>query len=78
MTLLIRNTTIVTGDDAGTIHYGAALAVSGNRIVAIGPDAEVAARHPGADRRFARLLRPYELVGAGRGPAGSGLHLLVG
>ncbi|NMJ40866.1 amidohydrolase family protein [Roseomonas sp. JC162] len=49
MTLLIRNTTIVTGDDADTIHYGAALAVSGNRIVAIGPDAEVAARHPGAE-----------------------------
>lgn len=49
MTLLIRNTTIVTGDDAGTIHYGAALAVSGNRIVAIGPDAEVAARYPGAE-----------------------------
>lgn len=49
MTLLIRNTTIVTGDDAGAIHYGAALAVSGNRIVAIGPDAEVAARYPGAE-----------------------------
>lgn len=49
MTLLIRNTTIVTGDDAGTIHYDAALAVSGNRIAAIGSDAEIAARFPGAE-----------------------------
>ncbi|NKE44655.1 amidohydrolase family protein [Roseomonas frigidaquae] len=49
MTLLIRNTTIVTGDAAGTIHYGAALAVQGNRIAAIGPDAEIAARFPEAE-----------------------------
>jgi 5-methylthioadenosine/S-adenosylhomocysteine deaminase len=49
MSLLIRNTTIVTGDDAGTIHYDATLAVEGNRIVAIGPDAEVVARFPGAE-----------------------------
>ncbi len=49
MTLLIRNTTIVTGDDSGTIHYAAALAIQGNRIAAIGPDAEIAARFPDAE-----------------------------
>ena len=50
MAMLIRNATIVTGDDAGTIHYGAALAVAGNRIAAIGPDADLAARFPDAER----------------------------
>lgn len=49
MTLLIRHATIVTGDDAGTIHYGAALAVIGNRIAAIGPDVELAARFADAE-----------------------------
>ena len=32
---------------------------------------------PGAGRRLARLLRPHELLGAGRGPAGARLHLLA-
>ena len=32
---------------------------------------------PGAGRRLARVLRPDELLGAGRGPAGPRLHLLV-
>jgi len=49
MTLLIRDTTIVTGDESGTIHYAAALAIEGNRIAAIGPDAELAARFPEAE-----------------------------
>ncbi|MDO9503028.1 amidohydrolase family protein [Falsiroseomonas sp.] len=49
MTLLIRDTTIVTGDEAGTIHYAAALAIEGNRIAAIGPDADLAARFPEAE-----------------------------
>ena len=31
---------------------------------------------PGAGRRLARVLRPHELVGAGRGAAGARLHLL--
>lgn len=49
MTLLIRNATIVTGDEADTIHYRAAIAISGNRIAAIGPDAELAQRFPQAE-----------------------------
>jgi 5-methylthioadenosine/S-adenosylhomocysteine deaminase len=49
MTLLIRNATIVTGDEADTIHYGAALAISGNRIAAIGPDAKLVQRFPDAE-----------------------------
>ena len=32
---------------------------------------------PGQDRRFARLLRPHERLGADRGPAGPRLHLLA-
>jgi aspartyl-tRNA synthetase len=32
---------------------------------------------PGQDRRQPRLLRPHELLGAGRGPAGPRLHLLA-
>ena len=32
---------------------------------------------PRAGRRLARVLRPHELVGAGRGPAGPRLHLLA-
>jgi 5-methylthioadenosine/S-adenosylhomocysteine deaminase len=48
MTLLIRNAIIVTGDDAGTLHVGGAIAVTGQRIAAVGPDAEIAARFPGA------------------------------
>ncbi|MBU8542937.1 MULTISPECIES: amidohydrolase family protein [Roseomonadaceae] len=50
MTLLIRNATIVTGDDAGTIFYDAALAIEGRRIAALGPDAEIAARFPEAEQ----------------------------
>jgi len=34
------------------------------------------ARDPGAGRRQPGLLRPDECLGAGRGPAGAGLHLL--
>ena len=49
MTLLIRNATIVTGDDANTIWHGGAIAIEGRRIAALGPDAEVAARFPGAE-----------------------------
>src|SRR5262245_10291380 len=48
--VVIHDTTVVTGDAAGTIHYRAALAVEGRRIAAIGPSAEILARHPGAER----------------------------
>jgi 5-methylthioadenosine/S-adenosylhomocysteine deaminase len=47
---VIHDATIVTGDDAGAIHYAAALAVEGPRIVAIGPTPELLARYPTAER----------------------------
>ena len=47
---LIHNATIVTGDDAGSIHHDAALVVQGCRIAAIGPTAELLARYPEAER----------------------------
>lgn len=49
MTILITNATIVTGDAAGTIHHGGAIAIEGKRIAAIGPNAELAARFPKAE-----------------------------
>jgi 5-methylthioadenosine/S-adenosylhomocysteine deaminase len=47
---LIHDTTLVTGDDAGAVHYGGAVAVEGGRIAALGPTAELLARYPGAER----------------------------
>ena len=49
MTILITNATIVTGDDAGTIHHGGAIAIEGQRIAAIGSSADLAARFPAAE-----------------------------
>lgn len=49
MTTLIANATIVTGDAAGTIHHGGAIAIEGNRIAAIGPTAEITAKFPRAE-----------------------------
>jgi 5-methylthioadenosine/S-adenosylhomocysteine deaminase len=47
---VLHDTTIVTGDAAGAIHYGAALVVDGDRITAIGQTSDVLARHPAAER----------------------------
>jgi 5-methylthioadenosine/S-adenosylhomocysteine deaminase len=47
---IVHDTTIVTADDAGTIHYDAALAVDGGRVAAIGPTPELHARYPAAER----------------------------
>jgi 5-methylthioadenosine/S-adenosylhomocysteine deaminase len=47
---VIHDTTIVTADDAGALHYGAALAVDGGRIAALGPTPELLARFPDAER----------------------------
>jgi len=49
VTILITNATIVTGDDAGTIHHGGAIAIEGQRIAAIGSSADLAARFPAAE-----------------------------
>ncbi|PYM95231.1 MAG: hypothetical protein DME04_05480 [Candidatus Rokuibacteriota bacterium] len=46
--ILIHDATIVTADEAGSIHYDAALVVQDRRISAIGPAAELAARYPDA------------------------------
>jgi 5-methylthioadenosine/S-adenosylhomocysteine deaminase len=49
MTLLITNTTIVTGDDANTVLHGGAIAIQGQRIAGLGPAADMAARFPNAE-----------------------------
>jgi len=51
---IIHDATIITADDAGTIHHDAALVVAGGRIVAIGPSGELVARHQSAERVNAR------------------------
>jgi cytosine/adenosine deaminase-related metal-dependent hydrolase len=48
MRTIIHGAAIITGDDAGTIHHGAALALDGGRVAAIGPDAALRARFPDA------------------------------
>ena len=50
MALVIRNTTIVTSDAARTVHHDASIVVDADRIVAIGPAAEVDRAWPGAER----------------------------
>ncbi len=50
MTIVIHNTAIVTVDDQDSVHYGAAIAIEGDRIAAIGPSADILARYPGAER----------------------------
>jgi len=50
VTILIEGAIVVTGDDAGTIHHDAALAIEGNRIAALGPHEAVAGRFPDAER----------------------------
>jgi 5-methylthioadenosine/S-adenosylhomocysteine deaminase len=47
---IIHGATIVTADEGGSIHHDAALVVQDNRIAAIGPSAELLARHPRAER----------------------------
>jgi predicted amidohydrolase YtcJ len=54
---LIHDTTIVTGDDAGSVRGSAALLIEGDRISAIGPTAELTARHPGSTAGVARCCR---------------------
>lgn len=50
MTTIVHDTVIVTGDDDDTVHYDASIAVDGERIAAIGPDPELRARYPAAER----------------------------
>src|SRR5262249_61527254 len=48
MAILIRDTTVVTVDRLDTIHHDAAVAIEGDRIVAVGPSDELAVRFAGA------------------------------
>src|SRR5205809_4665035 len=50
MTTVIHGTVIVTADDRDTVHYGAAIAVDGPRIAAIGPTPEILSRYPAAEK----------------------------
>jgi len=50
VTIVIHNAVIATVDDRDTLHYGAAIAIDADRITAIGPSAEILARHPGAEK----------------------------
>jgi 5-methylthioadenosine/S-adenosylhomocysteine deaminase len=50
VTTAIHDAVIVTADDRDTVHYGAAIAVDGQKIAAIGPSAEILARYPAAER----------------------------
>ena len=51
---VLHDTTLVTGDEAGTIHHDAALLVEGGRIAALGPSAAILAQRPDAERVDAR------------------------
>jgi 5-methylthioadenosine/S-adenosylhomocysteine deaminase len=47
---LLHDTTVVTGDEAGTILHDAAVLVEGGRIAGTGPSADLLARRPDAER----------------------------
>jgi len=47
---IIHDTTVVTADDAGTIHADAALVIDDGRIAALAASAELLARYPAAER----------------------------
>jgi 5-methylthioadenosine/S-adenosylhomocysteine deaminase len=49
MTILILDTTIVTVDDTNSVLHGAAIAIEGGRIAAIGPSEALRARFPQAE-----------------------------
>jgi 5-methylthioadenosine/S-adenosylhomocysteine deaminase len=54
MSLVLHGASVVTGDDAGALHFDAALAIERGRIAALGPTADVLARRPDAERVDAR------------------------
>jgi 5-methylthioadenosine/S-adenosylhomocysteine deaminase len=52
--LVVHGATVVTGDDAGTLHPDGAVVVENTRIVALGPAREVLPRYAAAERIDAR------------------------
>ena len=57
---VIHDATIVTVDDVDAVHHGAAIAIAGDRIAAIGPSREILANYPGAETidGRARMVMP--------------------
>ena len=49
MTTIIANTTVVTGDAGRTVWHDAGIAISEDRIAAVGPTGEVQRAHPDAE-----------------------------
>ena len=49
MTVLIRDTTVVTGNRQRTVLYNSAIAIAEGRVVDLGPTEDVEPRHPSAD-----------------------------
>ena len=50
MQTIMHDKTIGTADAQCTVHYDAAIAISEDRIEALGPSAELLARYPAAER----------------------------
>ena len=59
MDILITDAVVVTCDDHRTIHAGAAVAVTGNRIVAVGPTADLERDYPRHERFDGRGLAVF-------------------
>ena len=76
--LLIRHVTAVTMDPERRVMEGAAIAVGGDRIIAVGPDAEIAATHAGAEEIDARGMAAIPGLIDGHSHAGHGLVRSLG
>ena len=76
--LLIRRVTAVTMDPSRTVMEDAAIAVGGDRIVAIGPDAEIAAAHAAAEEIEARGMAAIPGLIDAHSHAGHGLVRSLG
>jgi 5-methylthioadenosine/S-adenosylhomocysteine deaminase len=50
MAVVIHDAAVVTVDAEDRVIYGGAVAIEGDRITAVGPSADVLARHPGAEK----------------------------
>jgi cytosine/adenosine deaminase-related metal-dependent hydrolase len=50
LTIIIHNTTVVTADAGRRVLYNGAVAIEGDRIVAVGPSDDVVSSHPRAER----------------------------
>jgi len=59
MDILITNAVVATCDDHRTIHAEAAIAVTGNRIVAVGPSADLERDYPRHERFDGRGLAVF-------------------